>query len=210
MVAQEKPIEQIEIARKPQDNPKDIVPPIQLRHFTVADYYRMGEIGILSEDDHVELIKGDVLEMPPIDSPHSGKVNRITVLLTRLLGDKSIIAVQNPILISDDSSPQPDFAVLHPRADFYEDKHPTPTDVYLVIEVSDSTLRFDKIEKAMLYAQAGIPEYWILDVNNKLVIQHTQPSETGYQLIQQLTAGKTVASPTLPDLSLGVDQIFGK
>lgn len=203
MVAQEKQTEQTAVIQ-PNANQSGT------RHFTVEEYYSMGQAGILAEDERVELIQGEIVQMPPIDAPHASFGDRLLSLIFPQVIGKAQMRVQYPILLLDNSSPQPDLALLRPRTDFYEQKHPVAADVYLLIEISDSTLAYDKNTKAMLYAQAGIEEYWILDVNNRLIIQHTQPSPTGFRLIQQLPLGKTITSTALPELTLSVDAIFGK
>lgn len=142
-----------------------------LRHvnyrFTVDDYNRMAETGILKEDARVELIEGEIKMMSPIGSRHASTVDRSDRALKRLLGDSYIVRVQGPILLDDYSEPQLDLAVLHFRDDFYAGGHPTPADVLLVIEVADSTLQEDRKVKMPLYARAGIPEAWLVDLRPK-------------------------------------------
>ncbi len=117
--------------------------PIRRHRFNVADYHRMGEAGILNEDDRVELIDGEIIEMTPIGSPHGGRVKQLNYLLTRAVGEEAIIAAQDPVILGDRSEPEPDLALLRPRADFYKESHPQPDDVLLLIEVADTSLEKD-------------------------------------------------------------------
>jgi len=150
------------------------------RHrYTVEDYERMGAAGILGEDDRVELIEGEIIDMPPIGSPHGGSVNRIAQKLTLAVGDRAIVAVQNPIRLDDFSEPQPDIALLKPREDFYAARHPTPDDVLMLIEVAETSIRYDRDKKLPLYARAGIPEVWLVDIKAGRITRYRDPSDTG-------------------------------
>ena len=145
------------------------LPAATFRRFTVADFLRMDQAGLFDQNGRVELIDGRILDMSPIDSPHAGLTARLTNLFARRLGDAVIVSMQNPLEIDLHGMPQPDVLLLKPRADFYADSHPRPEDVLLLIEVSDSTLRFDKRVKLPLYARAGITETWIADVPGRAV-----------------------------------------
>jgi Uma2 family endonuclease len=134
------------------------------RALTVAEYHRMGEVGILNEDDRVELIEGELVAMSPIGSEHSGTVNAINHCLVEAIGRRGIVAVQNPVRLDDLSESQPDFSVLKPRADFYRRATPLPHEVLLIIEVADSSLAYDRNVKRSLYARHGIPEFWIVNL----------------------------------------------
>jgi Uma2 family endonuclease len=179
------------------------------RRFTVEDYYRMGEAGILGEDDRVELIEGEIVEMPPIGSPHGGGVNRLIHLFTGLLGDRAVVSAQNPVRLSDISEPVPDITLLRSRADFYAGSHPRPGDVLLLVEVADTSGAFDRRVKAPLYARAGIPEYWIVDLPRGLLEIHRDPSPDGYLVRRELHPGDRVAPAALPDAELEVRDILG-
>jgi Uma2 family endonuclease len=124
----------------------------------------MGEVGILTEDDRVELIEGQLIAMSPIGSNHSGTVNALTHALVQAVGDRGVVAVQNPVQLDDLSEPQPDFAVLKPRADFYRRATPRPDEVLLIIEVADSSLAYDRNVKRSLYARHGVSEFWIVNL----------------------------------------------
>jgi Uma2 family endonuclease len=134
------------------------------RRFTVDEYHRMDETGIFGPEDRLELIDGEILEMSPIGQRHASRVARATALFVRTLGDRAVVNPQNPLQLSDWTEPQPDIVILKPRPDFYEHLRPTPGDALLVMEVSDTTLRFDLKIKLKYFAAASIPEVWIQDV----------------------------------------------
>jgi Uma2 family endonuclease len=179
------------------------------RSFTVAEYHRMGEVGILSEDDRVELIEGEIVRMSPIGSPHAARVDALDEFVRGALGRTVIVRVQNPIQLNDYSEPQPDISILKRRDDFYKNGHPRPEDVLLVIEVSDSTLAYDRLVKVPLYARAGIPEVWIVNLNDERVEMFADPSEGAYRTTATFSRDEEVQSYALCDLNLGVSEIFG-
>lgn len=177
------------------------------RPFTVADYARMRETGILSEDDRVELIDGEVRVMSPIGPIHAAIVKRLNTLLSRMLPDTVILSVQDPIQLNDYSEPQPDLAILQYRADFYAHAHPVADDVLLVIEVSDTTVEYDRDEKLSRYANANIPEAWLVDVNSDMVEQYLQPRNGKYLVKHLIERGDTLAAHAIPALQIDVDRI---
>ncbi len=139
------------------------------RHrITVDEYYRMAQVGLLAEDARVELIEGEIFDLAPIGSRHGGIVSRLDYLLSRVIGDRAILRVQLPIRLGRSSEPQPDLSLVKWRSDFYTQSHPSASETLLVIEVSETTLRYDRQIKAPLYARHGIPELWIVD------LQHSQ------------------------------------
>lgn len=178
-------------------------------YFNVEDYYRMAEAGLFSEHDRVELIEGEVIKMSPIGSRHTGCVNRSNAILNRKVGDIAIVSVQNPIRLNDFSEPEPDLALLKPRDDFYSQSHPTAADVLLVIEVAETSVEYDRGVKIPLYAQAGIPEAWLVNLPKEIIEIYTQPKNGKYQKVQRLKRGKPLVSPTIAGLSLSVDDILG-
>jgi Uma2 family endonuclease len=177
------------------------------RHFNVAEYYRMMEAGILSESDHVELIDGEVIEMSPIGSRHAACVDRLNKFLNKL--NDVIVRVQNPIRLDDFSEPQPDITLLRMRADYYAKGHPTPTDVLLVIEVADSSTEFDRVVKLPLYAEALIPEFWLVNLPDEKIEVFSPPLNGTFQKSQEFKRGETLASQAIPELSLAVGTILG-
>jgi Uma2 family endonuclease len=181
-----------------------------LRHsFTVADYEQMLATGILREDDHVELIDGEVRQMSPIGPYHAALVARLNRLLVRQAPDTTIVRVQDPVQLSEYSQPQPDLALVAGRDDFYAQGHPTAQDIYLLIEVSDSSLAYDRGEKLPRYAQAGVEEVWIVDSSALQIEQYWQPAGGQYRTKQTWGRGEIVRAHALPELALDVDAIFG-
>jgi Uma2 family endonuclease len=179
------------------------------KKFTVSQYHQMIETGILTDGDRVELLQGEIIEMSPIGMQHAACVDRLTELLVKKLGDRAIVRVQNPIQLSTRSEPQPDFAILQRRSDFYANRHPQPQDVFALIEVSDTKIEFDRTVKVPLYAKDNVAEVWIVDLNAKAVQIYREPSETGYQQVKTLRRGQSLSFQAFTDLQLTVDQLFG-
>jgi Uma2 family endonuclease len=179
------------------------------RLFTVEEYQRMGEAGILAEDERVELIEGEIVRMSPIGKDHAACVKRIIALFSPHIGRALILGVQDPIDIGAHSELQPDISVLRPRADFYKRGHPGPADILLLMEVSDATLKNDRAVKLPLYAQAGIPEVWVINLPNDLIEVYTQPGEGGYQVVQQARRQESLAVQGVPGLTLSITDILG-
>ena len=187
--------------------------PLQLqRHlFTVDDYYDMARTGILREDDRVELIEGEIVDMAPIGIRHASVVKRIlNQLLTERLEKKAIVSSQDPIRLNEFSEPQPDITLLKPHPVYYETGHPKPEDVYLLIEVADTSIDYDRETKIPLYAKHGILEVWIVDLTKKIIEVYNLPTQEGYQHIQTFTAGATLSSIAFPDLVLKTSDILGE
>jgi len=156
--------------------------------FTVADYHRMAAAGILNEDSRVELIRGQIVDMAPIGAPHLNMVNRLTRLLPAILGELGVLSVQNPVRLDDGSEPQPDVAVLKPRPEEYETATPHAADVLLVIEVAETSLDDDRAVKAPLYAGSGIPEYWIVNIVDRVVEVYRKPENGLYSQTRRVGA----------------------
>ncbi|HEY0376973.1 MAG TPA: Uma2 family endonuclease [Pyrinomonadaceae bacterium] len=182
---------------------------IAKRWFTVAEYNRMSETGILTEDDRVELIEGEIVEMSPIGRRHAACVDRLTELLSERLQRKAIVRVQSPIVLNEYTEPQPDVALLRRREDFYERSLPTPADVLLVVEVADTTLDYDRQIKVPLYARAGISEVWIVNLHDEQVEVYTRPAGGAYQDVRLRGRGEAMTSAEAPSLTLSVDEILG-
>jgi Uma2 family endonuclease len=148
---------------------------ISRRLFTVHDYHRMVDAGILCEDDRVELIRGEILEMSPSGPRHSAAVLRATNKLTRFVGDRAIVGVHGSIRLGEYDEPQPDIYLLRPKDDFYASGHAGPSDILLIVEMADSSLEYDRTVKLQLYAETGISEYWIADIRNDCLIAFSRP-----------------------------------
>ena len=161
------------------------------RHrWTVADFDRMLGSGLLDEADRVELIEGELIDMAPIGSKHAYTVDSIARMLQRLVGNRYLVRVQNPLRLGESSEPQPDIAVVLDRS--YAAAHPEAADVLLLIEVADTTLEFDRDIKLPLYARHGIPECWLIDVAGRQLSIHREPAEGEYRHICRPTSGKTL------------------
>ena len=180
------------------------------RKFTVEQYHKMVDSGILTEDDRIELIGGEIIEMSPIGTKHAACVNRLVNLLAQLSRKRIILASQNPIALNENSEPQPDVALLKPRDDFYETAHPQPSDIFLLIEVADSTVKYDREVKIPLYAQANIIEVWLVDIYEQVIEVYQQPISAGYQHIQKFARGQSLSIQAFPDVNISVDEIFGR
>lgn len=177
--------------------------------FTTAEYHQMIEAGVIKEDDRVELFNGEIIEMSPIGPRHASHVDRLNEILTAKFRKFAIVRVQSPITLGDYSEPQPDLTLLKRRADFYASGHPTPADVLIVIEVSDSTVEKDHRAKIPAYAQAGIPEAWLIDLVEDRIEVHSNPYNNVYQEVRIIQRGQKVISNTLPQLKLKADEVLG-
>ena len=179
------------------------------RRFTIHDYHRMADAGVLTEDDRVELLDGEIVEMSPIGTRHSGGVNRLNALFTRRLGRRAIVSVQNPIVLDDYSEPQPDLTILAARADYYSTAHPRPPDVLLAIEVSDSSVSYDRTIKLGLYARKRLRELWLIDIPGGAVDIYRRPASSGYREHQRLTRGRRIAPLAFPSVHFRIADILG-
>ena len=183
--------------------------PVARRRFTVEEYERMAQVGILGEHDRVELLEGEIVEMALIGAPHAGCVNRLIRLFATLLGDRVVVSAQNPLRLGQHSEPQPDLALLRPRPDFYSARHPEPDDVLLVIEVSSSSAAFDRLVKLPLYARAGVRQAWLVDLDTETVEVH-RPIATGtYGDPQIVQRGERVVVDAFPDAVLTAADVLG-
>lgn len=183
------------------------IPPTRFK-LTVEQYHRMGELGILREDDRVELIDGELVRMAPIGSMHGGLVSRLNRLLVERVGRAGVVSPQNSVILSDFTEPQPDLAVLRWRADDYMADTPRARDALLVIEVADSSLRFDRDVKLRFYALAGVPEVWIIDVRDQRLLRFTAPAGERYVMAEVLEAGGSAISVGVPGLEIRVEELF--
>ncbi|MEX2156155.1 MAG: Uma2 family endonuclease [Gemmatimonadales bacterium] len=177
--------------------------------FTVESFQRLGELGILGEDDRVELIDGQVVEMTPIGAAHVSCVNRLNALFAPLAGREATLSVQNPLVLSEHQEPQPDFTVLRHRPDGYRARLPGPTDVLLVIEVADTSLAYDRDVKIPRYARASIPEAWLVDLTGDRIGVYREPRADAYSLVHWAARGEILTPLLLPQVALAVTEILG-
>jgi Uma2 family endonuclease len=177
--------------------------------FTVDDYHAMADAGVFAPDARVELIEGAIYERAPIGPPHASSVDRLTMLLAAAAAGRAIIGVQGPVEANPRSEPQPDLTVLAAGDDYYRGAHPRPEDILWVIEVSDTTSRFDRQVKLPLYARSGIAEVWIVDVNSATVEVHRRLGPGGYTQTIVASTGDVVSPLTLPDVAVAVAAVVG-
>lgn len=177
--------------------------------FTAEEFQRMGEAGILRPDARLELIEGEIIEMSPIGSPHAACVKFLSGLLHRLFGDTFIVGVQDPIRLNDFSEPHPDVTLLRWRDDYYREKHPTPEDVLLVIEVADTTVVTDRKVKLPLYARAVINEAWLVNIPEEQVEVYSNPAGGLYEKVEVFGRGAEARSHTVEGLTVNVNELLG-
>lgn len=163
--------------------------------------------GILKEDDPVELIAGEIVRHMPSGPAHAACVNRLTKLLVGLVGDGAVVSVQNTLSLDDFSEPEPDLMLLRPKSDFYADEHPTAEDVWLVIEVAESSLASDTEVKLPLYAEHGVPEVWVVDLVNRQVVVSAEPTHGRYLDVRTFKPGDTIPLRAFPGVGIPVSEI---
>lgn len=179
------------------------------RLFTREEYHRMGEVGILSDSDRVELIRGEILTMSPQGRRHRAFIDNLNHVLSMRLAGRAIVSVQMPVALADDSEPEPDLQILRRRAVPYKDREASAEDVSLIIEVAQTSLAYDRSTKLRLYAEAGIPEYWVVDCVAESVEVHRTPAVGGYREVSRVVGGDaTVTLQAFPDVVLPLADIF--
>ncbi len=189
-------------------SPAEVAQTRQRRRFSVGEYYAMAEAGILGPDERVELLDGEIVVMAPIGNRHAFCVDWLTRFWILALAELAIVRIQNPVRLNDSSEPEPDITLLAWRDDFYASAHPGPQDVLLLIEVADSTADSDRNEKLPLYARAGIPEVWIVNLRDRRVEVYTEPDGVGYNSVRYYGPGDSVAPLHFPDIALEVERII--
>jgi Uma2 family endonuclease len=180
------------------------------RKFTVEEYHHFIETGFFAPEERLELWEGEFVEMSPIGKRHAGIVAGLSAWLNHLFFLKLVVWAQNPIVLSDLSEPQPDIAVLKQRDDFYRTISATAKDVLLIMEVADSPVKYDRDIKFPKYAANGIPEAWLIDLENDRIEIHTQPTKNGYRLLKILHRGDIAESTVFEEIMIAVDDILGK
>jgi Uma2 family endonuclease len=179
------------------------------RHrLSVEDYYRMAEVGILGPEERVELIDGEIVDMAPIGSRHAGTVAQLHILLQRAVADSADVRVQAPLRLDRYSEPEPDLAVLRPRSDYYKSAHPGPADALLVVEVAETSLRYDRDVKVALYARFGIVEAWLVDTRSARLTRYRNPSAGAYETVDEPDVSAPLGIGALPNVSLDLRALF--
>jgi Uma2 family endonuclease len=181
---------------------------VAIRPISAQDYHRMAEVGIFSPDERVELISGQVMRMAAKGTAHTAAVTRINRLFGDRLGARVLLRLQDPIALDDYSEPEPDVAIVKPDPLDYEAHHPTVADVFLVIEVADSSLKFDCEVKAIAYARSGISDYWVLDVVGRKLHVFRLPTAEGYQSETILLEGVAVFPIAFPDCEIWIEEML--
>jgi Uma2 family endonuclease len=181
---------------------------VQTHRFNVNEYYRMAETGVLRPDARVELLDGKIIDMSPIGPFHGGLVNRLIRKFAKLSNGRWTLSAQNPLRLDNHSEPEPDVMLLKPAADDYTSRHPQPDDVFLLIEVSDSTLDYDREEKLPTYGRAGVAEVWIVNLQDATLEIYREPNFTGYGAKTILHGGDKATPQAFPDASLDVAELL--
>lgn len=186
------------------------LPSQEIRRITTAEYHQMASVGILAADEQVELIAGQIIQKMPKGPAHSALCKRLEKLLEQRLGEQALVQLQDPIQLNPYSEPEPDIAVVCPSPNFYADRHPTPEDTYLVIEVADTTIQRDLSIKADLYAEAGIADYWVANVTTQELHIFREPQADGYQRQLIVRKQQSVNLLTFPNCVVTVEECFGR
>lgn len=183
---------------------------LKLRKITVKEYDAMIESGVFDENDQMELLNGAIVEKMTKGTKHSAATDRIARIFYRHVGEQAFVRNQNPVWLDEFSEPEPDIVLAKPNDDEFENSHPTPEEIYLIVEVSDSTLNYDRNAKGEAYARAGIRQYLVLNVPEKLLEDYRNPSADGFRSKQTYRAGQTFSLVAFPDVSLAVDDFLPK
>jgi len=181
---------------------------LPLKRWTVEDYHRMITTGILTPEDQVELLEGQIVEMVPQEPPHAATTDEGADYLRELFREQAKVRSQLPITLAPDSEPEPDIAIVRIDPNRYRDRHPESEDIFLVIEISDTTLSRDRNRKAKIYAQAKINEYWIVNLNQRQVIVYRHPEDGLYQVKQTLGVADSVTPLVFPDLQVQLTHLL--
>lgn len=169
----------------------------------------MGQAGVFGPEDRVELIDGEIISMSPIGNRHAACVRRLTKLFSARIGERAIVSVQNPVRLDQRSEPEPDVSILRSRPDFYAGGHPGPKDVLLLVEVSDTTQEYDRGQKLLAYAKAGVAEVWLVDLPAEVVEVYREPKADGYAQSRSVHRGQSLEPSAFADVRIAVDEILG-
>jgi Uma2 family endonuclease len=176
---------------------------------SVADFHRMGEIGVLADEVRVELVDGQIVDMTPIGTAHAWIVDDLTRRFVLAVGERAVVRPQNPVVTDNMTELQPDVALLRPPREVYRLRHPRPSDVLLLVEVADSSLRYDQHVKIPLYARCGIPEVWLIDTAASVLTVHRAPSERGYGEVAAIGTPGVIRPVALQEVAIDLSGLFG-
>ena len=177
--------------------------------FTVDEYYRMADAGIFGPEERLELIEGEIIEMSPVGDRHIACVNRATALFGSRLAGKAMVSVQNPVRLDRFSEPQPDIVLARPREDYYAGKRLSSEDTFLVVEISDTTVRYDRNRKMPLYAKAAVPELWIENLQENVILVYRNPRENTFSTSLVFRHGDSISLHAFPEFVFRVDELLG-
>jgi Uma2 family endonuclease len=183
---------------------------VKTRLITVAEYDRMIEAGIYTENDRIELLNGEIIELMPKGPKHVYFNEKLGDFFKGILGYSADVRSQNPIILDDFSEPEPDIVLAKPPRENYLESHPTPADIYLIIEISDTTLVYDRDTKAKAYSRNGIRQYLLLNLNNETVEEYREPGEDGYQFKRTLRKGDSLKLEAFPEVEIKIDELFSQ
>lgn len=181
---------------------------ISRKLFTVEEFQRICEAGIFHPDSRHELIRGEIIEVPRATRRHSGRVNKLNRVFTSKLGETVIVCIQNGMFIDEMSEPQPDVVIAKPLPELFGPFEPDPGDLLLLVEISDTSLRYDTRIKAPLYAQGGIPEYWILNIPDDVLEVRSDPAGGEYRRSEIYKRGQTITAQMLPGITFTIDELL--
>jgi Uma2 family endonuclease len=182
---------------------------VETYRFSVEEFNKLGEAGIFDEDDRVELLDGEIIVMSPIGTQHAGVVMRLISTFHERLGRQVLLNPQNPAVLDEFSEPQPDIMLLKPRTDFYSSAHPRPEDILLLVEVSDSTLAYDRGRKLRKYAECEVSEVWIVNLQEKAIEQFRAPAATAYDQSTVYQRGEPIGIAAFPEVQFLVEELIG-
>lgn len=183
-------------------------PALPRHKLNLDEFHRMVEAGVFTPEQRIELLEGELFDMAPIGPAHSGTTNYLTQALYQVVGTQAVVSVQNPIMLGDDSEPQPDLALLRPRGDFYKNSHPGADDILLLVEIADTSVSTDRDYKIPLYARHGIPEVWLLDVKHRQLEIHRKPEQGRYQQVYTAKTDESICLSQLPGIELNLQQLW--
>jgi Uma2 family endonuclease len=182
---------------------------VETYRFSVEEFNKLGEAGIFDEDDRVELLDGEIIVMSPIGSQHAGTVMRMISVFAARLAERALINPQNPAVLDEFSEPQPDITLLTPKADYYTSAHPRPEDILLLVEVSDTTLGYDRGRKLRKYAEREVREVWIVDLTTQAIEQFRAPAGSTYSSSARFIRDQKITMEAFPDVPFTVEELIG-